>query len=157
MAFHGLYFSPKSDVAASFQPTVAAVANWSPDAAASQEPAVAAAAKLSSDSTVGNKLQTCLWWCRAKFLSFRRCRKLWKSLTCSSLTRLSSPNAETGTAHRQSCRCARGVANTSPSGPAHHDHRCPSCDATPSTNHPDRSKDGGGPPVANVPEGAKDD
>ena len=45
MAFHGLYFSPKSDVAASSQPTVAAVVNWSPDAAASHEPAVAAAAK----------------------------------------------------------------------------------------------------------------
>ena len=39
MAFRGLYFSPKSDVAASFRPTVAAFANWSPDAAASQEPA----------------------------------------------------------------------------------------------------------------------
>ena len=39
--------SPKPHVAASFRPTVAAVANCSPDAAASQEPAVAAAAKLS--------------------------------------------------------------------------------------------------------------
>ena len=68
MAFRGLYFSPNSDVAASFRPTVAAVANWSPDAAASQEPAVAAAAKLSSDSTVGSKLQTCLWWCNARCL-----------------------------------------------------------------------------------------
>ena len=50
MALRGSYFRPKSDVAASFRPTVAAVANGPPDAAASQELAIAAAEKLSSDS-----------------------------------------------------------------------------------------------------------
>ena len=61
---------------------------------------------LEETVAVGSKLQTCLWWCKARCLWFRRCRKLWRSLKYSSLTRLSM--SQCGDRHSPSTKLSMG-------------------------------------------------
>ena len=133
MAFRGLYFSPKSDVAASFRPTVAAVANWSPDAAASQEPAVSAAKTLIRQYS-GKQIAHVPVVVQSQVPVIRKMQKTVEVLKCILLTRLSrsqcrdrhSPSTKLSMCQRCSKRQSLWSSTSRSS--------MPSCEATPVTS-----------------------